>query len=104
MNIRDNSGKTRLHYLAERTEGVWLGELLVDHGADVNSRDNLGNTPLHYLSGRKKSFNSIKRLARFLTDNDADVSLKNNAGLSPIDLARNAGKKEILKLLLAKDT
>jgi ankyrin repeat protein len=103
VNVRDNSGKTLLHYLAKRAEGVWFGELLVDEGANINARDNLGNTPLHYLSNHKKSYYYTKRLAKFLIDNGADVSLKNEAGLSPIDLARNAGKKEILNLLLMSD-
>ncbi len=50
VNIRDNIGRTPLHYPFKDTRhGEEIIELLVEHGADINAKDNAGRTPIDQM-------------------------------------------------------
>ncbi|MGO9913291.1 MAG: ankyrin repeat domain-containing protein [Isosphaeraceae bacterium] len=46
VNVRDDEGRTSLHYPNKDTQhGEEIIELLIEHGADINAKDNEGRTP-----------------------------------------------------------
>jgi ankyrin repeat protein len=50
VNVRDNVGRTPLHYLFKDTQhGEEIIELLLEHGADINAKDNAGRTPIDQM-------------------------------------------------------
>ncbi len=50
MNVRDNVGRTPLHYVFKDTQhGEEIIELLLEHGADINAKDNSGRTPIDQM-------------------------------------------------------
>jgi len=48
VNSRDNRGRTPLHVILQRSDGVTL--LLLEYGTDPGIWDNDGKTPLHAAS------------------------------------------------------
>jgi ankyrin repeat protein len=56
VNVRDDVGRTPLHYPYRNTpHGPEIIELLIEQGADVNAKDNAGHTPVDQMlqNGRK---------------------------------------------------
>ena len=56
VNVRDNEGRTPLHYPYKDTQhGEQIIELLIAHGADTNAKDNEGRTPADQMlqNGRR---------------------------------------------------
>jgi len=106
VNAKNSSGGTPLHVAANK--GVKeIVELLLTKGAEVNVKDWVrvkngseeyhfaeNNTPLHYAveSG------SIETVELLLTAG-AGVNEKNHYGLTPLDLAKEGGKPEMIALL-----
>lgn len=86
IDIRDNAGKTFLHYAVTGRDTLSAARAL-RCGADVNARDSAGWTPLHFAVADADTL-----LTRFLIGNGADLSLANNSGSTPMAIARaNAG-------------
>jgi FOG: Ankyrin repeat len=75
VTARNRNGQTQLHIAAMRGN-LWIAELLLRNGANVNARDIAGNTPLH-------SITSIPMRDKLLR-HGADVSLINDARQTPI--------------------
>ena len=67
-----------------------VGELLINHGADVNAKNNNSETPLHFAA-RKSS-----RMIELLLENKSDVNAKNEQGRTPMDYTSD---NEIILLL-----
>jgi ankyrin repeat protein len=64
VNIRDNIGRTPLHYLFKDTRhGEEIIELLREHGADINAKDNAGRTPIDQMleNGRQDLAEVLRR-------------------------------------------
>jgi len=81
-NVKDDSHKTPLHYVASLYEddiGAYIAELLIKHGADVNAKDEKGITPLHWAATSGKS-----RIINVLLENRADVNARSDEGLTPL--------------------
>lgn len=57
-------------------------ELLIAHGANVNSRNNFGSTPLHQAVARMAD----SRVIQCLLKNGADPSLRNKEGKTPLKM------------------
>jgi ankyrin repeat protein len=86
---------TALHFAArDLNEG--LVRLLLDAGADVDAVDVFGNTPLWRAVGNAGTgLGAVGVLLR----HGADPLRKNRRGTSPLDLARGAGRNDVVALL-----
>lgn len=105
-------GLTALHLSAWKGHMV-MAEILVNHGAEVDSKDGQGRTPLHWAArgfrhprgGFSVSADSPTRLYRerilaFLISRGAEVNARDYSGLTPIILAAQAGDKSMMRLLI----
>jgi serine/threonine-protein phosphatase 6 regulatory ankyrin repeat subunit A len=72
-----------------------LVNLLVSHGADVNSLDRDGETSLHKASARGNL-----DVVKFLIIHGAEIDIKANDGTTPLYLAAYYEKKDVALLLL----
>lgn len=64
VNIRDDIGRTPLHYPFHDTQhGEEIIELLLAHGADINARDNAGSAPIDQMlrNGRQDLAEVLRR-------------------------------------------
>ena len=95
VNARDlTSGRTALHMVVQRRNGVWL-DFLEQRGANVNLADNQGVTPLMlavqtgFVEGAEK-----------LIGHGARVDVTNNSGETPLMFAVHARNTELMRILL----
>jgi ankyrin repeat protein len=119
VNIKDDQGRTPLYHSCiyyfygcddvymhnnsedadgdECIEFTEIFELLLGHGADMNSKDNEGCTVFHRIC----SLETISpRIVNKLIENGADLDSKDNRGLTPLNYARDNGNLEIVALLI----
>ena len=78
LEEKDNEGFTALHAAALR-QLVEVVEVLITHGADVNSIDSWGNPPVQRALGNKPENTSIIGI---LLEAGADIHIKNHSGNS----------------------
>lgn len=91
---KDNYGRTPLFWAATRGHRDVV-ELLLDHGARINSKDRSRLTALHIaVTGEHKDVVSL------LLDRSARIEGKASYGDTPLIRAIQANSKEIIKLLL----
>ncbi|MBB2486364.1 ankyrin repeat domain-containing protein [Mitsuaria sp. WAJ17] len=91
----NEAGFTALHYACSGPDNgvtAWL----VSQGAELDARSPNGSTPLMMAAGYGSPDS-----ADILLQAGADASLRNDKGLSAIDFARQAGRPELVKRLLA---
>ena len=93
---KELQGNTLLH-LASKNNGTEVMELLVKHGADVNSRDAEGFTPLHVAA-----IHGDMQVVKKLVELRADVHLTTQDGKDAADLAELNEEKEIEEYLESK--
>ncbi|KAJ6126631.1 hypothetical protein N7523_002243 [Penicillium sp. IBT 18751x] len=101
VNLRtpagQNDGQTAIHYCAKgwnSAKGVI--QLLVDHGADVNSRDSQQRTPLLLtIEGNAQ----CEHTAEVLLDHGADICAKNERGRTVMHGAARQLSAKMLELL-----
>lgn len=67
---------------------------LLSKGANINAQDHVGNTPLHCAT----DFCDIQ-IVKFLCDHGSNTSIENNDKKTPVDLAIELDKLEILTYL-----
>lgn len=97
-NLRDNNGSTLLHIASEiKRNELYIIDLLIKSGWDVNSQNNLGATPLHYAALRKDSGRNV---ASLLLKHSANTQISTNLGHTPLHLACERYKPELVNLLL----
>jgi ankyrin repeat protein len=82
-------------YIAARNGCQGLVELLIAHGANVNT--GVKNWAPLYIAAQ----NGHKEIVELLIANGADVNEAKNGGWTPLHVAAEKGRKEIVELLLA---
>jgi hypothetical protein len=93
LGYASRDGVTALHSACEDPEAGAIVGLLIDKGADVNAKDKGGDTPLHYAVAGE-NVTAVKRLLAA----GAQASTQNKKGQSAVDVARQEGQTEIVKL------
>lgn len=69
---------------------------LLDSGADINQRDNTGFTALHWAAMTNK-----QDVVKLLIQKKADINAREfQYQLSPLDVARSRGFKDMVELLI----
>ncbi|NPA58483.1 MAG: ankyrin repeat domain-containing protein [Aquificae bacterium] len=69
-------------------------KLALAKGADVNAQDDKGGTALHWAV-----FYGHGDIVRLLLMHGANPDIKDRNGITPVDVARINGRKEMLKIL-----
>lgn len=88
INIKDSSGRSKIHY-AQSVENL---KELIEAGADVNARDNFRCTPLHV-------FRSNKDFVLLLIEAGADINAIDHHGNTVLHYTNN---KDVIKILVSK--
>lgn len=88
-------GSTPLHVAASLNLAE-VAELLLDHGATVDSRTEGGFSPLHWAAGRDAA-----EVARLLIAHGADIEAESAAGIRPLHWAATRNATRVIELLLA---
>ncbi|KAI8025638.1 Adenylosuccinate lyase [Camellia lanceoleosa] len=88
VNLKNNGGRTALHYAASKG---WLkiAEILLSHGANINLKDKVGCTPLHCAASTGNS-----ELCELLIEEGAKVDAIDKAGQTPLMSAVICENKE----------
>lgn len=95
-NIKGRHGRTPLLYALYLEQEAVATELL-DRDSDPHALDNWGFSALHYaIASRTISIQFIKRLL----DAGVDVNWKNEDDRTPLYLAAQKSKQEVMRLLL----
>jgi ankyrin repeat protein len=87
---------TALHFAA-RDHNEELVRLLLEAGAEVDPEDVFGDTPLWRAV---MTAGTDLAAMRVLLGHGADPGRKNRHGISPLDLARESGREDVVALLL----
>ena len=97
INTKDEEGMTPL-LIAVNNDNVAVGEVLLNHGADINAKDSISQwSALHFAANN----NNIE-MAKMLLNYNADVEAKDAVGMSPFVLAAILGHREVADLLFLK--
>ncbi len=92
----DRQGSTHLMIAADKGD-ITSMEILIEHGADINSKDSRGNTA---LSRALREGN--RRVTSFLLDQEGvSFEERNNLGIAPIHYAAFQGDLEAVKKMVA---
>lgn len=94
VNRRNNDGNNAMMVNAEWHGSLEVLKIMLKAGLDVKAQNREGNTILHILIRR----NSIQT-ARFLIKKGADYNLANNDQVTPLQLAVENGKEDLLELM-----
>ncbi|XP_046562908.1 putative ankyrin repeat protein RF_0381 [Haliotis rubra] len=92
-NVQEATGKTVLHYAAEKQTG--LLNTLLQAGVDPNIKDKDGKTALHYIVEGRCSDN-----VKLLLNAGSDPCLQDAMGKTALHCATERGRTDIVKLLL----
>jgi ankyrin repeat protein len=99
VNGQDDSGYTPLHWVVDM--GITPGDreeilnLLIDHGAKIESCDGVGCTPLCVASRTGND-----RLVQLLVSAGATVNFRTPTGWTPLLFAADSGNEKSVSLLL----
>ncbi|GLD94476.1 hypothetical protein PINS_up003087 [Pythium insidiosum] len=93
VNLPERDGKTALH-IACTWGRLDAASLLLEHGADSTLRDLEGQLPLHAACR-----NGHDRIVELLLRRHPDVFVADDCGTTPIELARDWQRREIMALL-----
>ncbi|XP_034632595.1 poly [ADP-ribose] polymerase tankyrase-2-like isoform X1 [Trachemys scripta elegans] len=93
VDRKDYYGKTPLYWAAYKGQKLSM-ELLLQHGASVNTCCKHGGTPLHAAIGL------FPDCTLLLIQHGADVNLQDNWGVTPMYLAACSGQIECIRLLV----
>ena len=99
-NARDTNNATPLHRASESgREGVT--RVLLEYGVDANCRGANNATPLHLASSLQLvTMGRQLEVVRLLLHHGADIHARDDEGQTPFIRATEAGKRDIMRLLL----
>ena len=98
VNVRDKSGGTPLHSVAEKGHKE-TAELLIEKGGDVNAKDALGRTPLH-----ETALFGHTAMAELLIASGAEVNAKDKEGKTSLHLAFKNDHIDTAELIFVNGT
>jgi ankyrin repeat protein len=94
VNAEDNEGITPLHRATEKHH-MDVAELLLAKGADVNAKTtDKEETPLIWAA-----YYGYNDVAELLINKGADINVKDQLGRTPMAVAKEKGRDEVLELL-----
>jgi ankyrin repeat protein len=96
VGVRDEEGKTALHFAADSDEWDVVKWLVEERGADIAAKDNDGQTVLHYAASRDK-WDVVKWLVE---ERGADIAAKDNDGQTVLHLVATHGELDVVKWLV----
>ncbi|XP_077753134.1 ankyrin repeat domain-containing protein 26-like isoform X1 [Canis aureus] len=96
VNLRDGENRTALVKAVQCQEEACV-DILLKKGADPNAKDFKGNTALHYAA-----FEGNILIARKLLFKKGEIEAKNKDGLTPVLVALNENKEQMVKFLVGK--
>lgn len=96
--VKDQSGETALFKASRSHSSSSIVAELLKAGADINATNLAGRTALMELVASGANVYEIKPLM----DGRPDLSLQDNTGKTALDLAKEKGDKEVIKLLKKK--
>jgi len=96
LNIKDENGRTPLHWAARGTNNEVLA-YLVEKGAGLNVLDNNGTAPLHSLASRGNADG-----IRVLLAKGADINIQSPDKNTPLHFAALSRRGEIIRLLVER--
>ncbi|XP_038514207.1 ankyrin repeat domain-containing protein 26 isoform X6 [Canis lupus familiaris] len=96
VNLRDGENRTALVKAVQCQEEACV-DILLKKGADPNAKDFKGNTALHYAA-----FEGNILIAQKLLFNKGEIEAKNKDGLTPVLVALNENKEQMVKFLVGK--
>lgn len=97
IDLKNEFNETPLHHATigncKRTI-LEVIKILTDHSIDIDAQDALGNTPLHWAVLWGNNLLVTKELIL----QGADVTIKNKSGKTPLDIAIQENRVDIVKL------
>ncbi|KAJ1610105.1 hypothetical protein OJ253_1332 [Cryptosporidium canis] len=97
LNIFDEDERTLLHNAVSKNK-LFIVEILINKGADVNKPDDNMWSPLHSCCS-----SGLFEIAKLLIENGADCKAKTSSGCTPLHYAASKGHIDIVKLIIKKD-
>ncbi len=95
VDVRDNDGDTALMFVMEQNSPRPIWEALIRHSKDLNIANNSGQTALHYAARLANDPAVVKAMLAA----KADPGKADNSNKTPIDLAKERGKADFVKLM-----
>lgn len=94
VNVSTSAGLYPIH-IAVKVDATDIVQLLIEHGADVDSIDNEGRAALHYAVQYQN-----KELILLLLKNEANPNVQNKYGITPLHQAAYSSTIDIVKMLV----
>jgi len=87
-------GQKLLHTIHPRLKFCQIVQFLLDNGADPDPVDDWQVTPLHNAAG-----NGHVEVVKELCEAGADTEVRSSKGKSPVEIARDRGKLDVIPIL-----
>merc|ERR1719258_584027 len=94
VNDVSTGGAQPLHMCGMGRDNQRSTALLIARGADIEALDTYGMTPLHRMAS-----NNLAVGARALLAAGADPTYRGRVNITPLEMARQAGAAEVIRLL-----